>query len=307
MSLPSPFTVSRVVDAPRALVYLVHVDPVHIARWYGPGGATVLEAEMDLRPGGVHHYGLRTADGTEMWGKQTFKEVVTNERLVYVQAFSNPERGLERHPLAASWPLQMLSTVTFEDAPDGKTKITVSWLPYESDEAGEATFDAARGGMAGGFEGMFANLERYLVDSEATIVHSRLLAAPRALVWKALTDPAQVNVWWGPTGYRNTEVTQDVRVGGEWRFTMIGPGGETYPNLVKYLEVLPEERLVFDHGDFESVHFRSRITLADEGGKTRITLGVVFGDRQARDAVLRFGAVEGGQQTLAKLEAFLQR
>ncbi len=171
MTPVSPFTVSRVVDAPRPLVYLVHVDPVHIARWYGPGGATVLKAEMDLRPGGVHHYGLRTADGTEMWGLQTFKEVVHNERLVYVQAFSNPQRGLTRHPMAATWPLQLLSTVTFEDAPGGMTTITVSWCPYESDAAGEATFDAARAGMAGGFDGMFANLERYLRENAATIGH----------------------------------------------------------------------------------------------------------------------------------------
>jgi uncharacterized protein YndB with AHSA1/START domain len=208
--------------------------------------------------------------------------------------------------MAPSWPLQMLATVTFEDVPGDKTKVTISWLPFESDEAGEATFDGARGGMTGGFNGMFENLERYLAESETTLVHSRLLAAPRALVWRALTDPAQVNVWWGPTGFQNTEVTQDVRVGGEWRFKMIGPDGTVYPNLIKYVEVVPEERLVWDHGDFDAVQFRGQITLTDEGGKTRVALGVKLADRKGRDAVLKYG-LEGGQQTLAKLEAFLRR
>jgi uncharacterized protein YndB with AHSA1/START domain len=305
MSTPNPFSISRVVDAPRALVFLLHTDPVHIARWYGPAGNTVIKAELDLRPGGVHHYGLRGPDGSEMWGKQTFREIVRNEKLVYLQAFSDRAGGLTRHPLAPTWPLQMLATVTFEDAPEGKTKITVSWLPYESDEAGLAAFEGARAGMSGGFGGMFDNLDRYLAQSETELIHSRLLSAPRALIWKALTDPAQVNLWWGPTGFKNVEVEQDVRVGGTWRFKMVGPDGTVYPNLIKYLEIVPEERLTFDHGDFDAVHFRGQITLADEGGKTRISLGVKFADRAGRDGVVKY-AIDGGQQTLAKLEAFLR-
>jgi uncharacterized protein YndB with AHSA1/START domain len=174
------------------------------------------------------------------------------------------------------------------------------------DEAGVTVFEGARGGMAGGFNGMFENLERYLVQSEVELVHSRLFSAPRALVWKALTDPAQVNLWWGPNGFKNIEVTQDVRVGGQWRFKMVGPDGTVYPNLITYLEIVPEERLVYDHGDFDAVHFRGHLSLTDEEGKTRVSLGLKFGDRQGRDAVVKFGAIDGGRQTLAKLEAFLR-
>lgn len=306
MSSVEPFTISRVFNAPRAIVFQAFTDPAQILRWFAPPGGKMLKASMDLRVGGVYHYGYQTPDGSEMWGKQRFLEVVAPEKLVFIQSFSDPEGGLTRHPLAATWPLEMHSTSTFEALDDGKTKLTVSWYPYNSDDAGNAMFDTARPNMSGGFQGMFASLDTYLGATETEIVNSRLLNAPRELVWKALTDPKHVNVWWGPNGFKNIDVEQDVRVGGVWRFKMVGPDGTVYPNEVTYLEIQEPERLVYDHGDDKSVRFRGMITLTEEDGKTRISLGVKFPSREARDAVLRFGVVEGGQQTLHKLDVYLQ-
>jgi uncharacterized protein YndB with AHSA1/START domain len=305
MSDVQPFSISRVLDAPRPIVWQVHTDPVHIQRWMGPAGMKVIKSDLDLRVGGRYHYGLEGPDGSRMWGRQIFREITPVERLVYIQSFSDEQGGITRHPMADTWPLEMLSTVTFEALDDGRTKVTVSWLPYNSDEAGKATFDAARPGMEQGFGGMLAKLEEHIKEQETQILSSRHLRAPRELVWAALTDPAKVNVWWGPDGFKNVDVEQDVRVGGVWRFKMVGPDGTVYPNRVIYLELTPPSRMVFDHGDDESIHFQSTITLDEEAGGTRISLGARFPSREARDAVLKFGAIEGGRQTLAKLDAFL--
>jgi uncharacterized protein YndB with AHSA1/START domain len=162
MNQTKPYVISRTLDAPRDLVWRVHTEPGHLAKWFGPAGTTVLKSDMDLRPGGVHHYGMRTPDMGEMWGKQVYREIKAPEKLVYVQAFSDKDGNLTRHPMAPTWPLQTLATVTFEEAGPGKTKVTISWLPYEAEDEAVKTFDNAHGSMDQGFKGMFDTLEAYL-------------------------------------------------------------------------------------------------------------------------------------------------
>lgn len=139
--------------------------------------------------------------------------------------------------------------------------------------------------------------------------------APRELVWKALTDPAHVEVWWGPDGFTNTTSKIDVRTGGSWVFVMHGPDGKDWPNVIRYREVVAPERLVFGHGANEAENpdedFSTVITLEDLGGdpaRTRLTMSSVFKDEATRDFLIRtVGAVEGGKQTLQKLEDHLER
>ncbi|MBX9722179.1 MAG: SRPBCC domain-containing protein [Candidatus Obscuribacterales bacterium] len=159
-----PFSISRVFNAPRSLVYLVHTDPEHLSKWMSPEGFEAIYSVMDFKVGGFYHNGLQGPNGMQMWGKQTFVEIVSNEKLVHIQSFSDKAGGITRHPMAESWPLEMLATTTFEDAGTGKTKVTISWKPYNSDEAGNATFNGARAGMDQGFSGTFAKLESYLAS-----------------------------------------------------------------------------------------------------------------------------------------------
>lgn len=156
-----PFNYSRTFKAPRALVYEVHTNREHLARWFGPAGTSVKKFDMDFRVGGVNHYCIEIPGGIEMWGKQVYHEIVPNEKIVHVQSFSDKDGGIGRHPMSPTWPLEMLATTTFEDDGAG-TKVTVSWLPYNSDETGISTFDAARDSMTGGFKGMFDTIETYL-------------------------------------------------------------------------------------------------------------------------------------------------
>jgi uncharacterized protein YndB with AHSA1/START domain len=139
----------------------------------------------------------------------------------------------------------------------------------------------------------------------------RRVDAPRERVFAAFTDPAQVALWWGPAGFTNTVHGMDARAGGVWRFTMHGPDGKDWPNRIDYTEVTPPARLRYRHGDEDAAGglthaFDVQIDfIADGPRQTRIEMAMVFPDRAARDRTLEFGAVEGGQQTMDRLETFL--
>jgi uncharacterized protein YndB with AHSA1/START domain len=158
----APFTVSHEFDAPRELVWQVNTQPEHLLKWMGPDGFEGIHTAMDFRPGGTHHYGLRGPGGHEMWGKQVFREIEPGRRLVYLQSFSDKDGNIARHPMAASWPLQMLATASFDDAGPGRTRMTISWVPHDADDAGRATFSAARAGMEQGFAGLWSKLAAFL-------------------------------------------------------------------------------------------------------------------------------------------------
>jgi uncharacterized protein YndB with AHSA1/START domain len=155
------FVISRTFDAPRDLVWKVHTEADHLKQWFGPKGFTMPTCTLDLRPGGIFHYCLKTPDGVEMWGKWTFREIVAPERLVVVVSFSDKDGGITRHPFAPDWPRETLGTTTFTET-DGKTTITVRWIAINATEAELKTFDAGFDGMNQGWTGTMDQLDAYL-------------------------------------------------------------------------------------------------------------------------------------------------
>jgi uncharacterized protein YndB with AHSA1/START domain len=160
------FVLSRVFDAPHALLWQCFTEPERMKQWWGPKGFKVLHSKMDLRVGGTYHYGMQAPDGKAMWGKFTFREIVPQEKLVQITSFSDEKGGITRHPLAPTWPLQMLSTFAFEDAPGGKTKFTVRWSPYEATAEEQVTFDAGHASMTQGWGGTMDQLAAYLATAK---------------------------------------------------------------------------------------------------------------------------------------------
>jgi uncharacterized protein YndB with AHSA1/START domain len=152
---------------------------------------------------------------------------------------------------------------------------------------------------------MAGSKEASSLDRE--IVIERTVNAPRERVWRAWTEPDQIAKWWGPNGFTTTIHEMHVRVGGVWRFIMHGPDGTDYPNRILYREIVEPERLVYDHDDDgDGKHsFHSTVTFVAMGDRTKVTLRAVFPSSDARAAAVKFGAVEGGAQTLARLEQHL--
>ena len=144
------------------------------------------------------------------------------------------------------------------------------------------------------------------LDREMVI--TRLVNAPRELVFNAWTDPQQIAQWWGPSGFTTTIHTMDVRAGGIWRYIMHGPDGVDYKNKTVYLEIAKPERLVYLHNNDEEGdpgEFHVTTTFVEEGGKTRVTMRAVFASAEECAKVKEFGAVEGGSQTLERLDEYL--
>ncbi len=139
------------------------------------------------------------------------------------------------------------------------------------------------------------------------IAATRVYDAPRALVWQAWTDPKHVAQWWGPNGFTNTIHQMDVRPGGVWSFIMHGPDGTDYPNRVEFIEVKEPELLVYIHGDeSEPDQFHVTVTMEEEDGKTRLSMRSLFKTKERRDFVVeKYGATEGMNQTLGRLDAHL--
>jgi uncharacterized protein YndB with AHSA1/START domain len=82
--------------------------------------------------------------------------------MVMVTSFSDEAGGITRHPMAPTWPLEMLSTFIFEDEPGGKTKVTIRWSPHNATEEEQKTFDAGRDSMQQGWGGTLDQLAAYL-------------------------------------------------------------------------------------------------------------------------------------------------
>lgn len=153
------------------------------------------------------------------------------------------------------------------------------------------------------------------MDANATdldarsIVTTRLIDAPRDLVWQAWTDPKHLAKWWGPDGFTTTTSRFEFRTGGVWRFVMHGPDGRDYENRITYDAIEPPARIVYRHGGDEAVEpvqFHTTVTFVEEGGRTRLTMHAVFPSAAERDRVAReYGAVEGAQQTIRRLATYV--
>jgi uncharacterized protein YndB with AHSA1/START domain len=133
-------------------------------KWLKPKGFTMPAAKLDFRPGGTFHYCLCAPDGKEMWLKFIYREIVLPEKIVLVTSFSDEDGGTARHPFSPTWPLEMLSTITFTGHA-GKTLVTLEWALLNPTDEEIKTFDAARDGMTQGWAATFAQLDEYLAKA----------------------------------------------------------------------------------------------------------------------------------------------
>jgi uncharacterized protein YndB with AHSA1/START domain len=142
--------------------------------------------------------------------------------------------------------------------------------------------------------------------AERELVITRVLNAPRKLVFKAWTDPAHLVRWYGPQGFQLTSCEMDLRPGGAFRFSMRSPEGKDYPHSGVYREVVEPEKLVFSFAWEDETGRRGHetlvtLTLAEQGDKTQLTMRqAVFESVESRDSH------EGGwSSALERLAAYV--
>lgn len=157
------FSITRVFQAPRALVFKAWTESERLRQWWGPKGFSFVVSTIDLRPGGLFHYCMRSPDGRDMWGKFVFREIAAPERLAFVVSFSDPDGATMRNPFNPDWPAEVLNTLVFTEN-DGKTTVAMRGSPINATELEIKTFGSHHGSLRQGFAGTLAQLDDYLAQ-----------------------------------------------------------------------------------------------------------------------------------------------
>ena len=145
-------------------------------------------------------------------------------------------------------------------------------------------------------------------STDREIVISRVINGSREVVFEAFTEVRHLSRWWGPDGFTTTTRAFEFRVGGVWDFVMHGPDGADYPEWIAWTEIAPPDRIAMLHGESrdDPDAFESVLTFTPDGAATLLEMRTVFPTREARnEAIEKYGAIEGGQQTLGNLAAYV--
>ena len=148
--------------------------------------------------------------------------------------------------------------------------------------------------------------------TERELTITRVFDAPRAVVFRAWTDAAQLAQWWGPKGFTNPVCEIDARVGGKLRIHMRGPDGSIYPMKGEFREIVPPERLAFtnialDEAGSHILEGFTTVTFADDGGKTKMTLHTRARAVVDKAAAYLEGMEMGWTMSIDKLQVLLTR
>jgi uncharacterized protein YndB with AHSA1/START domain len=147
----------------------------------------------------------------------------------------------------------------------------------------------------------------FTTPSDREIVATRVVDAPRKLVWEAWTNPEHVPHWMlGPEGWTMPVCEIDLRPGGEWDFVWRQPDGTEMEMRGAYREIVPPERLVQTEswgGDWPET--LNTLVLTEKGGKTTMRCTVLYPSKEARERALGTGMTEGWSASYDRLDEYL--
>ena len=323
---PDEFVISRVLHGTPQQVFDAFTQPEQLSQWWGPWMVDHCDVSVDPKAGGLHSIAMTAPDGARYVVKGEFLEVQAPHKLIMTmdctdhpaawQDLVDPARGSNPNPAGVA---VLTVWIEPEPAPEPgrigdpaapRTRLTVRQR-FECVSVRDAL---VRMGMPDGWSESLEKLDELVqgILPRAVFI-TRLYAHPLDQVFAAFTTAEALALWWGPNRFSITTERFDFRVGGIWQFVMHGPDGTNYDNKILFTPIEPQRRIGHLHGDGNmgddgsGAMFEASIRMATFGGMTRVTNHLVFPNRQARDATVRAAnAMEGGRQTLARLEAFLQ-
>lgn len=144
-------------------------------------------------------------------------------------------------------------------------------------------------------------------QEDNVLVHTRLLDAPRDLVWEVWTNPEHLKEWWGPNDFSITTQSMEAAPGKVWHFIMHGMGRD-WDNQIEYIEVKKPSFLSYRHSGKGAAHsFSVSVSFEEWEGKTILTMKSVFESKAIIDELnKKVNAIEGGKQTLSRLENYVR-
>jgi uncharacterized protein YndB with AHSA1/START domain len=151
-----------------------------------------------------------------------------------------------------------------------------------------------------------------MTATENELTLTRIINAPRALVFKAFTDPKHLAQWWGPRGFTNPVCEVDLRRGGAILIHMRGPNGIIYPMTGVYREIVKPERLIFTSAALDEkgkplFEVLSTITFTEHGDKTTLVMHASVSKVTVKAAPYLAGMEAGWTQSLERLEEFMTK
>jgi uncharacterized protein YndB with AHSA1/START domain len=136
-------------------------EPEQLKHWWGPKGCSIDIHRLEFRPGGFFHYAMNFEDAATMWGRFNYREIVSPERMVWLNSFSNERCGITRAPFSETCPLEIQNSVTFSEHA-GQTTVTLHAEPFGEVDAERKYFEALRPSLEQGYGGTFDQLAAYL-------------------------------------------------------------------------------------------------------------------------------------------------
>jgi len=142
---------------------------------------------------------------------------------------------------------------------------------------------------------------------------TRVFNAPRELVFKAWTEPKQMEQWWGPKGFTSSGCEMDVRPGGAIQICMDHPKFPNHWTKGFFTEVTPPEKIAFtfsaftDDSGISGLEGINTITFEEENGKTKLTLVAVLTKLAPELAFAAQGMEQGWSESLDKLDTFITK
>lgn len=154
---------TRLLDAPRDLVFKAWTEPQHLANWWGPAGMGLRVVRFDLQPGGIFHYAMVAQNGAEMFGRMAYREITPPVRLVWVNSFADAEGNVAQSAYFPNneFPLEILNILTLTEE-NGKTILQLTGGPLNATAEQEAFYVGMIPNMEQGFGGTFQKLQDYL-------------------------------------------------------------------------------------------------------------------------------------------------
>lgn len=158
-----PSEIIREFNAPRQLVFDAWTKVKHLNNWMFPmPGCSCEFISADIRSSGSSLHKITMPNGHEMWLFTKYEEVISPERLVFLQYFSNENGDIVPMPHMANWPKDMLATLLFEEPSEGKTKLTFLWEPRDPSPEELEAFESSRSEHGNGWGAGMDQLHSYL-------------------------------------------------------------------------------------------------------------------------------------------------
>lgn len=155
------FFITRVFKAPKDRVWQAWSDAASLQQWWGPKGCTLDALRFEFRPGGFFHYAMKFSGAPTWWGRFNYREIVAQERIVWLNSFANAECGIARAPFSDVCPLEIENTATFTEK-DGVTTVSLRALPFGESAAERQYFEELKPSLEQGYGGTLDQLAGYL-------------------------------------------------------------------------------------------------------------------------------------------------